>query len=222
MSRQSSGGQAATEPFVLHVVQVNGAGLSVVATVPRMAFRTSGCALFAVLVLVGCGAAPQPLPPPGASGTVAVHVWDPQGGPPTVLVAERIRQEGMRFDRLLLDRVRGRLVQPDLDCAMNAPSGVWSARQGLLGLDGPVRLAGTWQGSPMLGTAAAASLSRDGGALVLQDVELWHRGQRLTAAQAELRRDRTLIAPHGMATAPLPAELAAILAALPDPLPLPH
>lgn len=178
--------------------------------------------MMAALVLAGCGAAPTPLPPPGASGTVAVHVWDPQGGPPTVLVADRIRQEGLRFDRLLLERVRGRLVQPDLDCAMNAPSGTWSARQGLLRLDGPVRLAGTWQGSPVLGTAAGASLSRDGGALALREVELWHRGQRLTAPLAEMRRDRTLIAPQGMATAPLPGELAAVLAALPDPLALPH
>lgn len=190
---------------------------------PRMRPPGPSCtALACLLALVAGCDAPAPLPPPGANGTVAVHVWDPQGGPPTVLVADRIRQEGLRFDRMLLERVRGRVVQSDLDCALNAPSGVWSAQKGLLTLDGPVRLAGTWQGSAVLGNAAAASLSRDGEALILRQLELWHRGQRLTAAVAELRRDRTLIAPQGMSSAPLPGELAAVLAALPDPLVLPQ
>lgn len=184
--------------------------------------RPLGLVVGICLVLTGCGVAATPLPPPGASGTVAVHIWDPQGGQPTVLVAERIRQEGVRFDRMLLEQVRGRIVQTDLDCALNAPSGVWSAQKGLLTLDGPVRLAGTWQGSALLGAAASASMSRDGQALVLERLELWHRGQRLTAPVAQLRRDRSLIAPKGMDSAPLPGELAAVLAALPDPLVLPH
>lgn len=184
--------------------------------------RSTGVLACLVLALAGCGAPATPLPPPGAGGRVAVHVWDPQGGPPTVLVADRIRQEGLRFDRMQLEQVRGRVVQTDLDCALSAPSGTWSARQGLLTLQGPVRLAGTWQGSAVLGAAATASLARDGQTLVLEHLEMWHRGQRLTAPVAELRRDRTLIAPRGLDSAPLPGELAAVMAALPDPLRLPQ
>lgn len=185
-----------------------------------MPLRTVLVAL--VVLLSGCGGQAAPLPPPGASGTVSVHLWEPQGGPPTVLVADGIRQEGLRFDRLLLDRVRGHLVLADLDCAVSAPTGAWSAGRGLLVLDGPIRLAGTWQGAALLGTAASASLARDGQALVLERLELWHRGQRLLAPLAELRRDRTLIAPRGLESSPLPPELAAILAALPEPLVFPR
>ncbi len=187
----------------------------------RRTILAAACAACAA-ALAGCGAPAQPLAPPGASGTVSVHLWDPAGGPPTVLVAERIRQEGLRFDRLILDAVRGRVVHRDLDCAITAPSGAWSAARGLLTLDGPVRLAGAWQGAPMLGVAASAGLSRDGQALVLERLELWHRGQRLTAPLAELRRDRTLVAPRGFSTEPLAGGPAASLRALPDPLPLPR
>ena len=171
--------------------------------------------LAAVLVLAACGAPPPALPPPGAGGTVVVNIWEADGSPPTVLVAERIRQEGARFERLNLERVRAQVVLPDLDCALSAPSGAWVAAQGRLVLDGPVRLAGTWNGSPMLGSAASAGLSRDGHAVLLDRLELWHRGQRLVAPVAELRRDRTLMAPRGIDSAPLPPELAAVLAALP-------
>lgn len=178
--------------------------------------------LFSVLLLAGCGAGAPTLPPPGAAGTVVINVWEPDGSPPTVLVAERIRQEGTRFERLALERVRARVVLPDLDCALSSPSGAWSTSQGQLTLDGPVRLAGMWQGSPLLGSASSASLAREGQTVVLERLELWHRGQRLTAPLAELRRDRTLIAPRGMDSSALPPELAAVLAALPDPLVLPR
>jgi hypothetical protein len=175
-----------------------------------------------ILLLAGCGGDPPELPPPGAAGTVVINVWEPDGSPPTVLVAERIRQEGARFDRLVLERVRARVVQSDFDCAVTSPSGTWTTARGLLTLDGPVRLAGTWQNSPMLGKASSASMSRDGQALMLSDLELWHRGQRLKAPMAELRRDRSLRVPKDMTSLPLPPELAAILAALPDPLVLPR
>lgn len=175
-----------------------------------------------ILLLPGCGDGPPELPPPGAAGTVVINVWEPDGSPPTVLVAERIRQEGARFDRLVLERVRARVIQPDLDCAVTSPSGTWTTARGLLTLDGPVHLAGTWQNSPMLGSASAAAMSRDGQALVLENLEMWNRGQRLTAQVVELRRDRSLLAPKGMDSSPLPPELAAILAALPDPLILPR
>jgi hypothetical protein len=173
-------------------------------------------------LLAACGTDVATLPPPGVGGTVVVNVWEPDGSPPTVLVAERIRQEGARFERLVLDRVRARVVMPDLDCAVSSPSGAWAASLGQLTLDGPVRLAGSWQGSPLLGSATSASLARDSQTLVLEQLEMWHRGQRLTAPVAEMRRDRTLIAPKGMTSAPLPPELAAVLAALPDPLVLPR
>jgi hypothetical protein len=123
---------------------------------------------------------------------------------------------------MALERVRARVVQPDLDCAVTSPSGTWTTARGLLTLDGPVRLAGTWQNSPVLGSASSASMSRDGQALVLSNLEMWNRGQRLTAQVVELRRDRSLLAPKGMDSSPLPPELAAILAALPDPLVLPR
>ena len=174
------------------------------------------------LLLAGCGDSEVNLPPPGAIGTVVINVWEPDGSPPTVLVAERIRQEGTRFDSLVLEQVRARVVQPDIDCAVTSPTGTWTTARGLLTLDGPVRLAGTWQNAPMLGAASAATMSRDGQALVLSNVEMWHRGQRVTARGAELRRDRSLIAPQGMDSSPLPPELAAIMAALPDPLVLPR
>ena len=122
----------------------------------------------AALLLAACGAVPE-LPPPGAGGTVVINVWEPDGSPPTVLVAERIRQDGTRFERLLLERVRARVIQPGLDCAVSAPSGAWIAARGQLALDGPVHLSGAWQGSPLLGTARAASLAREGQALVLRD-----------------------------------------------------
>lgn len=178
--------------------------------------------LLPFLLLAGCGGDPAALPPPGAAGTVVINVWEPDGSPPTVLVAERIRQEGARFDRLVLERVRARVVQPGFDCAVTSPSGTWTTARGLLTLDGPVRLAGTWQNSPVLGSASAAAMSRDGQALVLENLEMWNRGQRVTAPVVELRRDRSLIAPKGMDSSPLPPELAAVLAALPDPLILPR
>jgi hypothetical protein len=178
--------------------------------------------LLPFLLLAGCGGGPAALPPPGAAGTVVINVWEPDGSPPTVLVAERIRQEGARFDRMVLERVRARVIQPDFDCAVTSPSGTWTTARGLLTLDGPVRLAGTWQNSPVLGSASSASMSRDGQALVLSNLEMWNRGQRLTAQVVELRRDRSLLAPKGMDSSPLPPELAAILAALPDPLVLPR
>ncbi len=156
------------------------------------------------------------LPPPGAGGTVVINVWEPDGSPPTVLVAERIRQEGARFELLALERVRARVILPDLDCAITAPSGGYATAHGQLRLDGPVRLSGMWQGSPMLGSASSASLAREDQTLILQNLELWHRGQRLTAPVAELRRDRTLTAPKGMDSSPLAPELAALLAALPE------
>lgn len=174
-----------------------------------------------LLPLAACGDPPV-LPPPGAAGTVVINVWEPDGSPPTVLVAERIRQEGTRFERLLLERVRARVLQPDLDCAVTAPSGSWATATARLTLEGPVHLSGSWQGSPLLGTARTAALARDAQALEFTDLELWHRGQRLTAPMALLRRDRSLEAPKGMESSPLPAELAAILAALPDPLVLPR
>lgn len=183
--------------------------------------RFSTLLAVALLPLAGCGSGVATLPPPGAVGTVVVNVWEADGSPPTVLVAERISQEGTRFERLLLERVRARIVMPDLDCAVSSPSGVWAASRGQLTIDGPVHLAGTWQGSPLLGSASSASLARESQTLVLEQLEMWHRGQRLTAPVAELRRDRTLIAPRGMVSAPLPPELAAVLAALPDPLVLP-
>ncbi len=176
----------------------------------------------AVMVVSACGSAAPPLPPAGASGTVVVNVWDPHSSTPTVVVAESIRQEGVRFDRLILERLRVRAVLPDFDAAINAPSGSWSAAKGLLTLDGPVHIAGTWQGAPVLGAAASAGLSRDGQAILLERLELWHQGQRLTAPLAELRRDRTLLAPRGMDSSPLPGEWAAVMAALPDPLNLPR
>ena len=178
--------------------------------------------LLALLVLLaGCGGAPAALPPPGANGTVVINVWEPDGSPPTVLVADRIRQEGARLDRMTLERVRARVIQPDIDCAITSPSGTWTTARGLLTLDAPVHLAGTYQNAPMLGSASSATMSRDGQAVVLEHLELWHRGQRLTAPVAELRRDRSLIA-KDMVSSPLPPELAAILAALPDPLILPR
>lgn len=178
-------------------------------------------ALLAVPLLAACGA-PPPLPPPGASGSVALHIWEPGAPAPTVVVAERVVQEGLRLDRLRLERVRARLVMPAMDCAVSAPSGVW-ARQGReLVLAGPVRLAGTWQGHPVLGSASSARLSTERDGLALVRLELWHQGQRLTAPIAELSRDRMLVAPEGLDSAPLPAECAAILAALPDPLVLPR
>jgi hypothetical protein len=57
---------------------------------------------------------------------------------------------------------------------------------------------------------------------MLEQLELWHDGQRLTAPLAELRRDRSLLAPRGIESAPLPGELAVILQALPDPLVMPR
>jgi hypothetical protein len=175
----------------------------------------------ALVLLAGCGADPAPLPPPGATGRIAVHIWDATGGDPTVVVAERVRQEGVRFDRLVLERIRARVLMPGIDCAVTAPTGSWSTGEGLLTLDGPVRLAGTRQSRPLLGVARSAGMSRDGQALVLERLELWHDGQRLTAPLAELRRDRSLLAPRGLESAPLPGELAAILQALPDPLVMP-
>lgn len=175
-----------------------------------------------ILFVAGCGDGPAELPPPGAAGTVVINVWEPDGSPPTVLVAERIRQEGAGLDRMVLERVRARVVQPDIDCAITSPSGTWTTARGLLTLDGPVHLAGTWQNSPMLGSASAASMSRDGQALVLENLEMWYRGQRLTAPVAELRRDRSLNCPKDSVLSALPPELAAVLAALPDPLVLPR
>jgi len=122
----------------------------------------------------------------------------------------------------VLERVRARVVLPDLDCAVTAPSGSWSTALGQLVLDGPVRLSGSWQGSPMLGSASSASMAREGQAMILNNLEMWHHGQRLTAPVAELRRDRTMSTPQGMDSSPLPPELAAILSALPDPLLLPR
>ncbi len=176
----------------------------------------------AVICLAGCGGDGLALPPPGAGGTVVINIWEADGSPPTVLVAERISQEGSRFQRMRLEQVRARIFLPDIDCAVTAPSGAWITSRGQLVLDGPVHLSGSWQGSPMLGVATSASLSRDGQDLVLERLELWHRGQRLTAPLAELRRDRTLITPRGMTSEALPAELAAVLGALPDPLVLPR
>jgi hypothetical protein len=179
----------------------------------------SGAALAAAALMALSGCAPAaPLPPPGVSGTVAVHVWDPGNAAPTVLVAERIRQEGLTFNRVVLEGVRARIVLPDLDAAISAPTGTWSAGRGLLTLDGPVRLAGSWQGAPMLGAATSAGLARAGQTIELRQLELWHRGSRMIAPIAELRRDRSLYAPEGCDSGPLPGELAAILAALPDPL----
>lgn len=173
------------------------------------------------LGLAGCGP-PPPLPPPGATGTVAIHVWEAGNDRPTVVVAERIVQDGLRFDHMVLEKVRARVVQKDLDLAVSAPSGQLSMRAGQLSLDGPVHLAGAWQEHPVLGIATAASMSRDGEAILLERVELWHQGERTRAPLMELHRDRTLVAPRGLDTDPLPPELAAAFAALPDPLPLPR
>jgi len=178
-------------------------------------------ALAAILALAGCGST-APLPPPGATGTVAIHVWEAGGDRPTVVVAERILQDEGRFDHMLLERVRARVVQKDLDLAVSAPSGQLGLRAGLMQLDGPVHVAGSWQQHPVLGVASAASLSRDGEAITLERTELWHRGGRLRAPVLELHRDRTLVAPQGLDSDPLPPEQAAAFAALPDPLPLPR
>ena len=175
-----------------------------------------------LLVLAGCGGSLAELPPPGAGGTVVINIWEPDGSPPTVLVAERIRQEGGRFERLHLDGVRARIVLPGLDCAVSAPSGSWTTANGQLALAGPVQLSGTWEGSPLLGTASAARLQREGKSVQFDALELWHRGQRLVAPTAELRQDKSLFAPKGIDSQPLPPELAAILSALPDPLKLPR
>ena len=215
-------GQAATEVVVVHAVRVNRALPLRSGRVPRVLPRALTCVVASALLLTGCGQAGPGLPPPGAAGTVVINIWDADGQPPTVLVAERIRQEGVRFERLAIERVRARIVLPDFDCAVTAPSGSWSGKLNQLTLAGPVHLAGTWQSSPLLGAASSARLSQDGGALLFEHLELWHRGQRLTAPLAEMRRDHSMIAPRGMDSAPLPPELAAVLAALPDPLTLPR
>lgn len=172
--------------------------------------------------LSGCGAPPAALPPPAATGTVVVQIWDPGAAQPTTIVAERVAQIGQRFDRLALTAVRSRIILPDLDAALTAPSGTWMAQDGVLTLDGPVHLAGTWQGRPVVGVSANARLVRDDSSIELADLEMWNQGQRLFAPVAILNKDRTLIAPRGLTTSPLPPELAAAFAALPDPLPLPH
>lgn len=173
--------------------------------------------LVTCLLLAGCGAA-KALPPPGVVGTVVVNVWDPDIAQPTVIVADRIVQQGAGFDQLRLDNVRSRVVQKDMDLAVTSPSGTLSTRSGLLILAGPVHFAGTWQSHPVLGIGSSAGLSRDGAALSLEQPEIWHQGERLRAPYLELHRDRTIVAPRGLDSDPLPPEQAAAFAALPDPL----
>lgn len=173
------------------------------------------------VLLAACGAAPA-LPPPAASGTVVIHVWDQGAAQPTAVVAERIAQEGQHFDRFLITRVRSRVVMSGIDLAVTAPSGVWTTRTGVLDMEGPVHFAGSWQGRPVVGTANAARMARDSGSLELADLEMWNQGQRLTAPVAVLRRDHVMSAPRGMTSTALPPELAAVFAALPDPLAMPR
>ena len=172
-------------------------------------------------LLAACGT-PAALPPPAATGTVVVQLWDPGAAQPTTIVAERITQVGQRFDRLALTTVRSRVILPEFDAALTSPSGTWQAQSGVLSLDGPVHLAGTWQGHPLLGVATSARLVRDDATIELAGLELWNQGQRLLAPLAVLHQDRTLLAPQGLSSGPLPPELLAAFAALPDPLPLPH
>ncbi len=174
-----------------------------------------------LLFLAGCGDH-QPLPPPGVGSTVAVHIWDPGANEPTVVVADRIRQEGLRIERMLLDQVRARVLWPNLDCSVSSPSGYWSTSTGLLTLIDPVHIAGTYQGHPMLGVATSASMARDGHTIVLEHLELWYQGDLLTAPIAELRQEQGLVAPRGLTRETLPEEMRAVFAALPDPMAIPR
>jgi hypothetical protein len=178
----------------------------------------------AILALTGCGADAPPLPPPGASGTVVFHLWDARLDRPTVVVAERVRQEGFRFDLLELEPVSMRLALPEGDIAVEAPSATWAATggQGTLTLAGPVRLAGTYRQKPLFGRAESARVDQARRTLLLDQFELYHDGARLRAPVAELREDRTIALPAGAEQDEIPPWLAASFAPLPSPLVLPR
>ncbi|MDW8372079.1 MAG: hypothetical protein RMM29_00320 [Planctomycetota bacterium] len=169
-------------------------------------------------LLAACTPSPA-LPPPGTSQPVVIHLWSAEDQPPSRFVVQRMVQEGVRLDRLLLEGVSARLVDRDLDWALSAPRGSWRTSEDRLLLDGPVHLAGTWQGSPLLGRAARASWQRRGQAVELHDLELWSRGQRLYAPLLVIHRQRQIEAPRGIRSEPLPAHAELLLATLPVPLP---
>ena len=148
--------------------------------VPPMRLIWSG---LLVALLVGCSEVEE-LPPPGARGEAVVQLWDQAGGPPTTIRTASITQAGIGdFRNLVLRPVQIRVESPDGVLFINAERGRFRKEAtDTLVLEseqahGVVRLSGNWGGSPFVGTSAQAIFRQGEHLLMMESVELVHRGR---------------------------------------------
>ncbi|MBA3709172.1 MAG: hypothetical protein H0W83_10185 [Planctomycetes bacterium] len=184
--------------------------------------------------LGGCLDKPT-LAKPGASGHIVFHLWGQPGMPPTVFRTDDLTQEGSRFDHLVMRPVEIRRPFEEGIVFIHSPKGQYSspkaeagstAAENTIQLDGPVRIAGSWRGEPVVGLAQSAvmrrSQLRSDRRLDMTDVVLLTRGSLGTYRTLSFDEEGHMgFTTYHQEPKQSPA-LSAALAALPHPLVFPE
>jgi hypothetical protein len=142
------------------------------------------CGLAGLLVILAACTATDELPSPGERGRALVHLWDAKGGPPMEVLTEYIQQEQMgRFDHLTMKPVQIRLESSDNVVFITADSGAYNKDAiDTLVLEpqmptGLVRLAGTRDGEPSVGTSTRVVFRQQEQLMTMEQVVLVHHGR---------------------------------------------
>ncbi len=184
-------------------------------------------ALFAIVVVAGCGD-PEQLPPPGVQGPIVMHQWRDDGRPPLVVVARELIQGDAGLSRLDLEAVLVRMPFQGGTLFIAAPRARYerSAERMQVRLEGDQRarlkISGELGGEPLIGTAAEAWYDDIDKTLILERVELYVGGGSEIHKHVRVISDQTLNF-RGKASHDVPPPgLATVLAALPRPLVYPE
>ncbi len=181
----------------------------------------------------------------GSADPVVFQLWDAADVAPTVILADRVHQQGLSFDTINLDRVTIRRPVPDGVACVQAPSATYRRRaEDAITLSGPpdqvrpIRLSGQLRGVPFAGVARAAVLKSAERVLRLTDVVIQYAGKTTIVPVVDVT-ERDQILGHGgngsfhvsaisrpdrqepSRYQPAPA-VAAMLAALPRPATVPE